>query len=633
MGSRLAIKPKNFVQYFEPLILPDPRFNTPGKKRGRPCIGDKPMTQAQHRKRHRDKKKAEKKIGVIDSETEPFDSVLRTKIVPFLFVIYADEFEPIVIWDEVFENLILRLLAALDKIREEHDEYIFYAHNGGKFDFMFLMKWLRGEVSFKGRGIMSAKLCGHELRDSFHVIPEKLANFAKEKFEYEKLKKGVRQKYKDEAISYCISDCKYLLQIIKGFVAEFGAVISIGAAAMARMREHYDIEKLTDGFDSFLRTWFFGGRVECLQDRGDFRGEFRLYDVNSMYPHVMATYRHPVGGMGDYHYRVGEIGPDTVFIDLNCDNRGAFVGRTESGETTARIKHGRFYTTIWEYVVAQKHGLISNVEINFCVDCSKRTDFSKFILPLYAKKAALKHKLDAMKAAGKENTPEYLDVKKDYTFSKLIQNNAYGKLAQNARDFKEHYLTDPGEEPPAEWFKTIERLKPNEREFFKSPLYENDAYWIWSKPAATVHFNNVGTAASITGAARAVLLDAIVRAEDPIYCDTDSIICRGLKGVEIDPEKLGAWDIEAEYKRVVIAGKKLYGVEHKTPKKGPDGQLTQFGIKSKGTSGLTMPHLEMLLDGHDTPMTNTGPTFTKFGEKSWDQYITRTIRATAEKRV
>lgn len=632
---------KKLNKYLTPLMMADGPVSDGRKrkvwteeiklpKRGRPTIGDKPMTQREHKEKHKRKKKEERKklVGVIDSETDPFDNVSQEKILPFLFVIHADEFEPVVLWDEHFPSLVKRLLSALDEIREQHGEYTFYAHNGGKFDFMFLIHELRGEISFKGRGIMSAKLRGHGLRDSFHVIPEKLANLQKEKFDYENMRRGRRTQKKSEIIGYCISDCKNLLIFLKGFIEEFGFKLSIGQAAMARLKESYEVEKLTEGFDGFLRNWFFGGRVECLQDRGDFRGEFKLFDVNSMYPYVMAEYAHPIGGIGDYEYRTGDIGSHTVFIDLNCDNRGALIGRGDNGETTSRIRQGRFYTTIWEYDVAVRHGLISNVEVNFCVDCSVRTDFSKFVLPLYSKRLLTKAKLRDMKNAGLEGTAAFLDVKKDDIFYKLLLNNAYGKFAQNPRNFKEHWLTDPDDRPPPEWFKSLERMAPAERQFYSAAQYENDAYWIWSKPAASFSFNNVGTAASITGAARAVLLDAICRAVDPIYCDTDSIICRDLPGLDLHPERLGAWDIEAEYSRVLIAGKKLYATELKSPKTGPDGQITPHQIKSKGTAGLSWQDMISLLDGAEIPVTSKGPTLNKFGEQN---YITRTIRATANR--
>jgi len=142
-------------------------------------IGDTPV------QRHRVRTKAERErcIAVLDTETDPFDNVLRTQVFPFLAVLYSDQFEPIIIWEENREAFIDAVIAAIEGLP---DAYTIYAHNGGKFDFMFLLKRFRGSVKFKGRGIMSCTVGAHELRDSMHIIPEPLANWKKDAFDYAK---------------------------------------------------------------------------------------------------------------------------------------------------------------------------------------------------------------------------------------------------------------------------------------------------------------------------------------------------------------------------------------------------------------------------------------------------------------
>ena len=53
---------------------------------------------------------------------------------------------------------------------------------------------------------------------------------------------------------------------------------------------------------------------------------------------------------------------------------------------------------------------------------------------------------------------------------------------------------------------------------------------------------------------------AIAGSKRAVYCDTDSIICEELNGVEIDPAKLGAWKFEGDGDEMAIAGKKLYAL-------------------------------------------------------------------------
>lgn len=558
-------------------------------------------------RRYRARKKGATFVAVLDMETDPFDNVLQEDIFPFVACLYSKDFEPIVIWEEnraAFTQAVVNAIMALP------ESYIIYAHNGGKFDFMFLVHKLRGEVQFKGRGIMSAMIGPHELRDSFHIIPEKLAAYQKEKFDYENMRKGKRDHFRKEITDYLISDCRYLLDIVVGFIDEFGPKISIGQAAMAELRKTVKFDRLNASQDKEIRKYFYGGRVECLQGRILAQGHYKLYDVNSMYPDVMANCQHPIGS--EYETRPGEPGSFTCFVDVTCKNYGALVARDGRGDTTATIEEGRFFTTIHEFNMALKYGLIEDVVINFCVDCNKYANFSAFILPQYEKKERIKALMDQFKDRGDDSSAAFMDLKKDYTFSKLIQNNAYGKFATNPERFKETYITEPGEMPPEEF-----------EGCGATPVCENEEYWIWERPSPEKRYFNVGTAASITGAARAKLMEAIQNAEDPIYCDTDSLICRELHNTELHPSKLGAWDLEAEYSEVIINGKKLYAC------KPLPGGKSREKIRSKGVQGLSYEDMLAMYDSATITRPNFGPTLTRTGRQ---YYVTRSVKATAQVR-
>lgn len=584
-------------------------------KRGRPCIGERAMTSTESKKRHRVKKHGERvrHVAIFDCETDPFDNQSQTEIHPFLGVLYSDQFEPVVIWDDNYDNWKKRVVAAIEGL---DDAYTIYAHNGGKFDFMFLVSELRGPIKFKGRGIMSARIGRHELRDSFHIIPEKLANWKKDDFDYTKLTKRNRHKMRDEIIRYCINDCKYLFQIVRKFLDDYGFKISIGQAAMAKLKENYHVEKLGEVVDGYFRQWFFGGRVECLVGRGHFQSSrfpdgYKLYDVNSMYPYVMATQRHPISS--EFVNHTEGITDDTVFIKLECENHGAFVSRIDTGETSANVKHGVFFTTIWEYNVAKKYGLFERAKIIRCIDFRSRSDFSKFVVPLYAQRQLTKAMLQKLTPG----TPEYDDCKKDDIFLKLILNNAYGKFAQNPRKFKDHYITGPDDEP--EYHDDKER---KENSWGDLPKFRNGTYAMWERPAPGFRFNNVATAASITGAARAVLLEAIQNSDDPIYCDTDSLICRNLRNTEIHKTDLGAWDIEKEIDEVLIAGKKTYAYKVKGL---PEGDPRRIIVRSKGASLLFWNDVERMIDDIPYQWVSKGPTLTAHGRQ---QYMRRLLTAT-----
>ncbi len=573
---------------------------------------DRPASNAEYQRTFRKTKLQARveNIAVLDMETDPFDHLRKDdKIFPFCACLYSDNFEPIIIWEENNDVFVSKIIAAIEALP---DEYTIYAHNGGKFDYMFLLHRLRGNISFKGRGIMSAKIGKHELRDSFHIIPEKLAAYQKEVFDYEKMRKGKRNGYRSQIIEYLVSDCRYLLEIVKGFITTFGFKISIGQAAMAELRKSYKVGTIGEILDGGLRSYFFGGRVECLQGKGHFVGQYKLFDVNSMYPDVMANCKHPISS--DYTKRLkGGIKENTCFVELECENFGAFVRRDESGATTAEMKRGRFFTTIHEYEAALELGLIDKVKIISCIDNAEMSSFDQFVIPLYAKRQETKALLKVLK----KETSEYAEAKREDIFTKLLLNNAYGKFAQNPRRYKESHITGPEDEAPEGYECPI-------------PAYECDEYKIWQRPTQKRRYNNVGTAASITGAARAKLMRAIASAVDPIYCDTDSIICRDLPGVEIDAQKLGAWDIEAEFSEVIITGKKQYACKVAgtldTTGCVSTGQLPEYKIRSKGVSGLKWDDFIKMLEGELIEVVNFAPTLSKTGKQF---YMTRNVRATA----
>ena len=619
-------------------------------KRGPKPPGGVPVTSTERSRKSRAPKNAARlrDIAVLDLETDPFDNAARSPVFPFVAELYSDQFGSIVIWDDDHESLMLKVAREIEVLP---GSFTIYAHNGGKFDFMFLVRHLRGVVKFKGRAIMAAKLGNHELRDSLHLLPERLAAWKKEHFDYSKMRKNRRHKYRQEILKYLHSDCIYLFSMVRRFIDEFGLKISIGQAATAELRKHYKLAHIKPTMDAALRPYFFGGRVECISGRGIFDAKpwqkpFKLYDVNSMYPFVMASFKHPTGA--EYLWRRGLPGPDTFFIDLTARNYGALVARGEQGEASAEIERGRFKTTIWEYNEAIKNDLLDDIEIHWCIDNRESSDFSKFIVPMYARRQQTKPIMRRLKDAGQENSTEYEETKKEDLLLKYLLNNSWGKQAQNPENFKEYYYTDAGKKPPGEWFDFMLSADDAIKHKYGFPVERCETFEIWCRPSPGRTYNNVGTGASITGAARAVLMHARQVAIDPIYCDTDSLICRDLPGLDLEGSRLGAWDLEETFDEVIITGKKQYACKIagkddcaegrlKVRCKGADLRvvpLTRDGQPDpdatpeqwRAANAATWAKFGAILDGQIIEQINKAPTMTKTGEQ---HYITRRIRATA----
>lgn len=614
-------------------------------KMGRPPLAERAMTHKERKQKYTTKKKADKLkfLAVLDFETDPFNEDSPEPVFPFCCEIYSDQFAPVVIWDDDYETLIEKVLISIESLP---DSYTIYAHNGGKFDYMYFIHKLRGVVKFKGRAIMSARIGDHELRDSLHILPEKLSSWKKDKFDYQKMRRERRYIHKEEILKYLHSDCVYLFDFVKRFTQEFGLKISIGQAAFAELKKHYKITPIKEKMDTALREYFLGGRVECIAGLGHFdslkyQKPYRLFDVNSMYPWAMAHRKHPISS--EYVWHRGSQNENTCFLDLSCKSYGAFFIRGEGGELSAPDEvDGRFKTTIWEYETALRLGLIENVQIHWCIDNLQRSDFAKFILPMYKRREETKQIMKRLKIEGKEDSIEYEEIKKENIFLKYLLNNSYGKTAQNPRKYKEYCITDHGCRPEAKWFDFMKDASDDIRHEFGLPIERCSSHDIWARPNPGTRYNNVGTAASITGAARALLLEAKAAAIDPVYCDTDSLFCRDIPGFKLDPVELGAWDIEETFDEIIIVGKKTYVCKVSGY---DDGHEKRLKVRSKGVdlrirpksfeptsdewriaNQATWQRYVDALDGKIISVMNAAPTFNKIGQQ---HFMTRRIRATA----
>lgn len=563
-----------------------------------------------HNERRRDRRRTTTHIAVLDTETDPFDNNALSSVYPFLAILYSDQFEPMVFWQDNWKLLIAEVKNAIEALS---DRYIIYAHNGGRFDFMFFIHELRGKVMFKGRSLMSAKIGRHELRDSFHILPEKLqAIGGKDTIDYNDMRKSRRNRpaTRKRIIDYCLADCRYLFDSVSAFRKKYGSPLTIGQAAIRELRKSYDVANLDEQSDAYMRQYFFGGRVECFRF-GVVRGDYNLFDVNSMYPFVMARFEHPTGNdffLND-HIREGR----TAFISVRCRNNGALVSRAEDGSLTTRQEYGVFNTTISEYTTAYRLGLITDCEIIRTIEFKQFSNFENFVEPIYHDRQLKRKSLKEAETNGDIMSAKQLRF--DILFAKLLLNNAYGKFAQNPRRFKDTIITGFDEVPEDYGFE--DELNP----WGSLPEIETDEYRIWSKPNAEFRFNNVATAASITGAARAVLLDALHGAHGVLYCDTDSLICNGLSSsVKCDPFELGSWDIEARINTFIGNGKKLYAYQH-ADKEPPQHQV----IKAKGMNGVTWDDMLAISQGQTLTKYMLAPTLRKDGSQ---QYISRELRRT-----
>ena len=472
---------------------------------------------------------------------------------------------------------------------------IIYAHNGGRFDIFYIIKWVLGNEMriINSRIIKALMRCHfghHEIRDSYAIMPFALGKYKgktqKKKIEMWKFEADKREEHKAEILEYLDADCMALHELCVAFIAMFGTQLTIGSTAMKELRKIHTFENLDPSQDfDFRSKYFYGGRVECFQ-KGVLKGDWKVFDVNSMYPFVMANCQHPIGPPSSEGSRIKAT---TQFITATGTNHGAFPMRTKGGGIRFDVEYGTFHVTRHEWDMAEKYGLFEVESVDRCINFEDTGNFAEFVDSFYSQRKQAILDGDEIKSL----------------FYKFILNSAYGKFAQNPENYKEQIITDYETDMRGMGWLCSELIEaPGE-----------DRYIVWSKKSEDTSRYNVAAGASITGAARAKLMEAIATAVRPVYCDTDCVICENLPIADVDASRLGAWKLEATADVAAIAGKKLYALFEK------DAKVKQA---NKGVQITARDILDVCM-GKVVQSVRDAPSFKLDGSYS---YISRKVRMT-----
>lgn len=537
----------------------------------------------------------ERTIAVIDCETDPFGLKDRKgrNIVPEPFVWgFYDGTRFVHFWGEDCTRQLMNFLYDLDVA------HIIYAHNGGKFDFHFQLDYFETErlMIINGR-IVKWQYRQHELRDSWAILPIPLSRYKKDKFSYRRMRREYRERYREKIVKYLGNDCRYLHELVTEFVAEFGPKLTIGSASMEQFETFHDCDRLSEHLDQDYRPFYFGGRCQAFE-KGTQLGRFQVYDVNSMYPFVMKTYPHPTSAVAEV---VREPDPSKPsLIQVTGTSLGAFGAKDPHGGLSFRHASGRFYVTSHEFFAALRLGLFKIDRIEKVLQFEGET-FGAFVDHFYEKR----------QKAGREGRKAHKE------FYKLILNSSYGKQGTNCAEFDKWVLVPSGEWP--------DDFADYQAEYKLG--YEGKVLDMYHRPdPKRFGYFNVATAASITGAARAVLLEGIARATRPVYCDTDSIICEHLaqlQGSLLSDTELGAWKLEAKGERISLGGKKLYALYERDETR-PSGWRCVKSA-SKGVK-LSPEEISLVADGGSVIWESKAPTFSV--RRTDARYVKRRVKNT-----
>lgn len=519
-----------------------------------------------------------KRLCVFDFETDKF---LHGRIPRAFCVGFFDGLQRRVFWGDGLDGAHYCASDFLDWAVEENARSIaegegglcIYAHNGGRFDFMYLMRDLdRGSnIQIINGRIVRAFFRGVEFRDSWALFPQPLSAYQKTKIDYDKFERVSREKHRAEIEAYCLDDCEYLHDILTPFLEEFGDRLTVGSVAMGQLESFYGFERLDAFDDETLRPFFYGGRVQCFE-RGVMAGEFAMYDANGMYPATMKNVRHPVSG---FHNK-RRLTEDTGFAIIDATSKGCLPWRNpETDKLDFPHGRGRFFATIHEINAGLELGLLDIHSIETTYEFSQWTTFALFV-----------DKFAGLRLAAKAVE----DLARDLIY-KRVGNSGYGKFALDPREHEEYYVAEPTEKPAGDgWFPS---------------LGMDDIYQIWARPnpGRLGKFYNVATAASITGGARANLMRTIDATGRVLYCDTDSVLLDAREGheIDIDPVRPGAWKCEVSgLDRIAIAARKIYALfgVNRDPKHYAL-QLGEYGCVKKACkgAGLSAEEIEAVARG------------------------------------
>lgn len=482
------------------------------------------------------KKKKPPRLAVIDAETDPFLYGRKPQVFAWGFFdgeTYQD------FWGTHY---------ATDQLAQYLERYpeplMIYAHNGGKFDFFYLIE--RGLVSnpimlINGR-VVKVGLFHHELRDSYSIIPVSLSAAGdKLKIDYEKFEESRREKHKAEILHYLAKDCEALYKLVAAFHGRFGPMLTVGSTAIKELGKLHPIRRGDEAHDERFRPFYYGGRVSVFE-AGILEGAWHVYDVNSMYPHVMRNFSHPYGQKYlqlentsiDHLGNIEGYPKRTYFAEIEATNRGALPSRLPDS-LDFDCPEGKFYACSHEIRVALKHGLIDIHKVERAWVPLSLIKFDTFVDTFSAEKIAAKASGDKISEL----------------FSKFMLNSAYGKFGQNPAHYYDWSILQASER--SKW------LKARKDEAWEM-AYDYGAWEIWRKPSPKPRYFDVAIAGSTTSGGRSILLDAFQVAARRAYGDTDSIICEGLYAVKHDGSQLGAWKLEAQGDLLAMAGKKMYAL-------------------------------------------------------------------------
>lgn len=527
-----------------------------------------------------------RQITVADSETDPFK---RGRVpMPFIWGFHVPETGE---YEEFFDTKDF-----IEYVSGQ--EIICYAHNGGKFDWHYILKEIgpyEPMTVINGR-LAKFKIGNCEFRDSFNIIPAPLAAYQKDVIDYAIFEPGEREKPENmERIrAYLKSDCIYLGEMVTEFINLYGMNLTQASASMKIWSKMSGIKrpKSSKYYYDEMSRYYYGGRVQCFE-LGIIEKPFQVIDIKSAYPFAM-VHKHPWGMVYSLDDTLNGYSDDDIsrsFITLKAASLGAFPLRTKHGlQFPADHEIREFHITGWEYLAARDTGTLKEAEILKVRHYAEHISFREYVEHFFAMKAEAEGMMNALGP----NHPDFPKWAAQRLFAKIFLNSLYGKFASNPENYQE-FMTLPGD--------MLEGAKEVDGWFFCKMASPEIAIVNRPLPEEKHNYFDVSVAASITGFVRAYLWRNICKCSGVLYCDTDSIAAEKID-VTIS-KKLGDWEIEAKCDFGAIGGKKLYAFRRQEgtfdAKKEKPWKVASKGVRLSPDQIIQIAQGEAILDIPEVP--------------------------------
>lgn len=505
---------------------------------------------------------------------------------------------------------------------------IWYAHNGGHFDTLWLIQritamGLKHQISLVGSRVHSLTVAKLTVRDSMSLLPFSLAKAGKivhdskdnlsvpfEKFD------NLTESERSEVAQYMKQDCVLLYRVLERLTdfcvahqINLRTTIGATAVATAKTETEWHDRKWDRGEWMYSRSGYYGGRVEVYQTQVPLA--YR-YDINSSYTNALVNTSLPIGQPLSCSANRAEIlfdgGIEGIF-DVTVD-----VPYTQFGPLPYR-QYGR----IW-FPWGTFQGRWTGLEIREALSMgAKIKQFHSALVwaesePILAPWCKRIYQLRMDFGQENEGWKNWL---------KWLLNSLTGKLAQRDEMSTLKRLSD-GEPTPCDGAShphtgpcPTNTCCPH-RCIGACGRWESldEAGTLWRKTYRRIPSHaKPHWAAYLTSAARIQLLRQLVDAEEnAIYCDTDSIYRIGRGRLDVGPE-LGQWTYEGEAREWTCLAPKIYRYRDE------DGNET---IKGKGVSGLTWEGFDTLANG-DTFVTGDRPTTYRVGVKKGNVWTNKSV--------